>query len=638
MGKTLLELIVIHTDEPWEMGKPLFDMIEYQRCTEPDSFQVKVVQAGAEGALAWDELLRGYSFSPRLMTVQSMSVADAKNVAIDNTDAEWIMFLSFKDMFADVCALSMMTEHLPTNDFDVIWGKYIVEQRWGAGKLYLQKVDSENFYTTDSKMYRTAFLREHRVRFDNRVDNYIDYIFNSLIMAETLPNRIAHLETPFYIYISKHVHISREDAKARYDAQIAERYRRDNLLSDMFRMRGKDFESNKKLVYIICSEYFRVYDIDDGTPDQIPSHEFMSFFRKHRDILNRISPLEIEAIKDEVETETMAMIQDFYNQHKLEYYLVNDTLSFDEWLQKIDQIANSTPSPAFVQEPSVVYPQERELKPVVIRNDPMVLQDDEYVVVENPPEDPAPQQVQDAREPRVAVYCGTYNTYLDILTSAKSLLWHTKMDKIYFLIEDDVFPYELPDNGLIECINVKNQKWFPETGPNYNNAWSYMCMMRAVFTKLIPYDKVLSLDIDVVVQEDISCLWDIDMTDYYLAGVEEPQRKKQSTDPLYINFGVVMMNLKKIRDEHIDDKIIDALNKTKFLCPEQDAFNQFCAHHIYRMPNDYNATIHSHITGDAEKERIVHFAGIRFWRHFGPIKEYGNRNWNLVLERQGELT
>jgi hypothetical protein len=42
-----------------------------------------------------------------------------------------------------------------------------------------------------------------------------------------------------------------------------------------------------------------------------------------------------------------------------------------------------------------------------------------------------------------------------MIPSMKSLLIHSDVEKIYFLIEDDEFPYELPPE--VECINVKNQ-------------------------------------------------------------------------------------------------------------------------------------------------------------------------------------
>lgn len=54
---------------------------------------------------------------------------------------------------------------------------------------------------------------------------------------------------------------------------------------------------------------------------------------------------------------------------------------------------------------------------------------------------------------KAAVYCGTRNLYRQMITAAKSLLIHSDVDKIYFLIEDDDFPYSLPPE--IECLCVK---------------------------------------------------------------------------------------------------------------------------------------------------------------------------------------
>ena len=55
---------------------------------------------------------------------------------------------------------------------------------------------------------------------------------------------------------------------------------------------------------------------------------------------------------------------------------------------------------------------------------------------------------------RTAVYTGTRNLYPFMVAAAKSLLIHSNVEKIYFLIEDDVFPYELPSE--IVTINVSN--------------------------------------------------------------------------------------------------------------------------------------------------------------------------------------
>jgi lipopolysaccharide biosynthesis glycosyltransferase len=86
-----------------------------------------------------------------------------------------------------------------------------------------------------------------------------------------------------------------------------------------------------------------------------------------------------------------------------------------------------------------------------------------------------------------------------------------------------------------------------------------MVLIRAALSKIFSnLDTILSLDVDTIVNENISALWDIDLTNYYLAAVKEPD--KTTDDFLYINMGVVLFNLKKLREDKKDDEIINALN------------------------------------------------------------------------------
>ena len=620
---SLIDIIVTHYDEPWDVGKPFFDMIEHQRCVSNEEYTVILVQDGEEDALPWHELLSDYSFRTKIITIDHAGTAAARNAGLNAAKSQWVMFCDFDDMFNDLCSLRMILNNFPVDAYDVVWGQYATEEKWNGGNKFLNTVKELVAANTDCKLYRREFLEENNIRFNTLVPFHYAYMFNAVVMTLTTPFRIAMITSDFYLYMKT----LREDSMLNrwYNAieSVNTRFERDIVLADIFHMRGNDWEYRKRIAFIIFSEYYRVYDPDSEDPP-VPSEKFIEFYRAHRHILDKITPAELDVIKDEAETETMNIIQNIYNNYKKEYYFANDSITFNQWIGAINHNA-----PIIRNDVMPKLPIEQMNEAVEIRNDPITIKAEDYSIT---PEKDNHQK----NNPRVAVYCGTYNTYANMVASAKSLLWHTKMDKVYFLIEDDTFPYELPSD-IIECINVKDQKFFPETGPNYANPWSYMCMMRAAFTKLIPYDKILSFDIDIVVQEDIGCLWDIDLTDYYLAGVIEPQRQKSSQDPIYINFGVVMMNLAKLRNDGMDDQIIEALNTQKFGCPEQDAFNKFCAWHIYKLPNDYNATIYSHITGEAEHERIIHYAGIKFWRHYGQVKEYGMRPWSAIMFRQNEL-
>lgn len=251
--------------------------------------------------------------------------------------------------------------------------------------------------------------------------------------------------------------------------------------------------------------------------------------------------------------------------------------------------------------------------------------------------------IRKATNPRVVVYAGTRNLYKDMVPAAKSLLAHTKVDKVYFLIEDDKFPINddisepLPE--IIETMNVKNQKWFPPFCANCQQPLTYMVLMRAAYTKLFPqYDKVLQIDVDTLVEDDISGLWDYDLSDYYLAACIEPlcSLKTNGKWPKrweYFNMGVALLNLKKLRDDRKDNIIINKIRSGRTEAQEQGVFNAVCEGRILEISPEYNS---SNWTKNVEKPRIVHYAGDREWqKNFKYwIDRYRNQSWNDILGKE----
>lgn len=226
---------------------------------------------------------------------------------------------------------------------------------------------------------------------------------------------------------------------------------------------------------------------------------------------------------------------------------------------------------------------------------------------------------------RVAVYSGTRNVYADMLPACKSLFFHTPVDRVYFLIEDDKFPYRLPDR--VTTVNVSGQKWFKSDGPNYVQKWSWMVLMRAVLSKVLPEEHVaLSLDNDAFCCADVSELWDYDLTDWYFGAVCEPDKVTTLTDRYY-NFGVNIQNLDKIRADKIDAKAIRELNKTWYLAPEQDVMNKICKGHILELPWKYNV---SNVTNRGVAPRIRHHAAESNWRGLPSVRVWRDMAWKKI--------
>lgn len=109
-------------------------------------------------------------------------------------------------------------------------------------------------------------------------------------------------------------------------------------------------------------------------------------------------------------------------------------------------------------------------------------------------------------------------------------------------------------------------------------------------------DKVLYLDCDTLVVGGIRSLWNIDITEYYVAGVKdttsEIYRRKIGLvhDDIYINSGVLLINLRAWRLAGIGKSVIMYIsdNKDSATLPDQDGINIACKGKIQVLPSVYN--------------------------------------------------
>lgn len=219
-----------------------------------------------------------------------------------------------------------------------------------------------------------------------------------------------------------------------------------------------------------------------------------------------------------------------------------------------------------------------------------------------------------------AVYPVSKLYYEAVLPSVKSLLIHSDVEKVYLLIEHAKFPNELPD--CVETINAKNLKkqFFESKGVNIKKSpYAYLSMLRCAYGKIFEESRILSLDADTIICGDIgSELWDMDMAGNYVAGVMEQKLSRKLRKP-YINAGVMMFDLDRIRADGIDYKMIQAINGTDYQWFEQDCINEACAGKIKIIPRIYNS---SQFTGVSKKAKIRHFAYEPGWKGYWLFKEY----------------
>lgn len=134
-------------------------------------------------------------------------------------------------------------------------------------------------------------------------------------------------------------------------------------------------------------------------------------------------------------------------------------------------------------------------------------------------------------------------------------------------------------------------------------------------------DKALYLDADLVVNGSLEELWDTKLEDSYCAGakdlyIEEVNYKPQigfQKDDLYINAGVLLLNLKQIRKDKTVAKLFEntVALADKIAYQDQDIINITFKGRIKELPGIYNFA-----SANVKKEKslrkkavIIHYTG-----------------------------
>lgn len=134
-------------------------------------------------------------------------------------------------------------------------------------------------------------------------------------------------------------------------------------------------------------------------------------------------------------------------------------------------------------------------------------------------------------------------------------------------------------------------------------------------------EKILYLDIDMMANGDISKLYDIDITDYEYAAVKE-KYGSIFIWPDYINAGMLLFNMKKIKETKLLEKARNLIKTKKMLFADQDA--------IYRsttkkklLPRIYNEQ-----SSFTRKDTIVcHFCKRLMWIPYPHTENF--KQWQV---------
>jgi len=187
----------------------------------------------------------------------------------------------------------------------------------------------------------------------------------------------------------------------------------------------------------------------------------------------------------------------------------------------------------------------------------------------------------------ISVSDDNYSQHLGVMLYSlfKNYLSDEKLD--VYIIDGGIFSenkYKIEDIGREFNIPITFLKISKKIYQNFkishhiNSSTYYRISIPEIIDSSIK--KVIYLDCDLIIREDISKLWYTDISEYFLAAVENPNFNRYAdlkipVNSKYFNAGVMLINLEKWRQYNISTQVIEFIknNSEKIVLWDQDGLN-----------------------------------------------------------------
>ena len=141
---------------------------------------------------------------------------------------------------------------------------------------------------------------------------------------------------------------------------------------------------------------------------------------------------------------------------------------------------------------------------------------------------------------------------------------------------------------------------------------SIAAYFRLKLPSLLPdIDRIIYFDCDVVINSSLKKLFNTDMENHPIAGVVDIKKKIVKINPGYVNSGVLLLDLKKMRELNIENEfyIYTKDNFETIKCGDQEIINAVCKGDIKILENKWNVQI-SNFTNRSDYMKnpaIIHY-------------------------------
>ncbi len=231
----------------------------------------------------------------------------------------------------------------------------------------------------------------------------------------------------------------------------------------------------------------------------------------------------------------------------------------------------------------------------------------------------------------IPIFFATDDNYAPFLTvSLNSLLQNASKDYFYkiYVLTTNLNPViqgrikqVLTPNSTIEFISLKNELDKIQDLFHLRDYYSKETYYRFFIPDLFPdYDKVLYLDCDIIVLDDISKLYNTDIKDYYAAAAVEEvmQTVKVFGDytvknlgvptETYFNAGVLLINNKRFLKFKVAEKFVELSKQYTFrVTQDEDYLNVLLKNKVKLVDLGWNKTAYKNPEFNDADLKLIHY-------------------------------
>lgn len=172
----------------------------------------------------------------------------------------------------------------------------------------------------------------------------------------------------------------------------------------------------------------------------------------------------------------------------------------------------------------------------------------------------------------------------------------------------------------INFIDIKSKEKFenlylPEKKGYLSIVSYYRFLMPDLFPEL---DKILYIDCDVIATSSLAPFYNTDITSYYAAMIKDTSNEENKKrlnfleNEVYCNSGVLLANLKKWREDQIQQKLFDQLGDG---LDDQDIINIVLKNNIFLMDETWNYQGKAKDYKEKNPPKLIHFiTAYKPWR------------------------